>query len=62
MFSKPDTFAVSNVVLLLLMGIASSALEIDVEKTKIWGPGLQSRFFMPVRYFYIHPVAKNGKQ
>ena len=36
--------------------------DIDTEAFKIWGPGLNSKFNVPVRYFYIQAVDKNGEK
>ncbi|XP_060591882.1 protein O-glucosyltransferase 2-like [Ruditapes philippinarum] len=42
----------------------SSALRtehvLDLQKTRVWGPGLESDFFLPVRYFFIQAVSENG--
>lgn len=47
-----------------LMVAASSAteLEVDLRKTKVWGPGLKPDFFLPVRYFYIQAVSADGNK
>ncbi|XP_052062792.1 protein O-glucosyltransferase 2-like isoform X1 [Mytilus californianus] len=41
---------------------ASSAFEqnVDTEKTFIYGPGLDKKITLPVRYFYIQPVDTNN--
>ena len=33
----------------------------DPENFKVWGPGLESDFHMPVRYFFIQTVSHDGK-
>ena len=42
----------------------SSALDskngVDVSKTLVWGPGLNTNFVVPVRYFFIQPVDLDG--
>lgn len=35
---------------------------IDVSNTLVWGPGLNERFDLPVRYFYIQAVNKNREK
>lgn len=39
-----------------------SIRSLDVEKTKIWGPGLEPhKIVLPVRYFYIQAIDGHGK-
>ena len=39
----------------------SSVRSVDVEKTKIWGPGLKpDKIVLPVRYFYIQAIDGYG--
>jgi hypothetical protein len=35
---------------------------IDPRKTLIWGPGLNEKFSLPIRYFYIQPVNKDNEK
>jgi len=46
--------------------LASSASEnkinVDLKKTLIWGPGLNPKIVLPVRYFYLQVVDKNGSK
>ncbi|KAL4234778.1 Protein O-glucosyltransferase 2 [Mactra antiquata] len=35
-------------------------MEVDLQKTKVWGPGLKADFFVPVRYFFIQAVSPDG--
>lgn len=35
---------------------------IDLSASLVWGPGLRSDFYMPVRYFYIQLVRKDGSK
>lgn len=38
-----------------------SIRSLDVEKTKIWGPGLEPhKIVLPVRYFYIQAIDAYG--
>lgn len=38
-------------------GSKGSIRSVDVEKTKVWGPGLEpDKIVLPVRHFYIQPV------
>lgn len=37
-----------------------SSSEVDLDKTFVWGPGLNPDFFVPVRYFFIQAVDANG--
>lgn len=39
----------------------TSIRSVDVEKTKIWGPGLEPhKIVLPVRYFYIQAIDAYG--
>lgn len=39
----------------------TSIRSVDVEKTKIWGPGLEPhKIILPVRYFYIQAIDAYG--
>ena len=53
-------------LVLILCWHTSSALgpssTIDLGKTLLWGPGLNPDFFVPVRYFFIQPVTKDGEK
>lgn len=33
---------------------------VDPSKSLVWGPGLKTSFFVPVRYFYIQAVDKRN--
>ena len=35
---------------------------VDVKKMKVWGPGLNSDFVVPVRYFFIQTVGSDGEK
>ncbi|XP_045191680.2 protein O-glucosyltransferase 2-like [Mercenaria mercenaria] len=35
--------------------------DLDLQKTVVWGPGLKSEFFLPVRYFFIQAVSSDGE-
>ena len=41
---------------------AVSCVKVDVEKTKIWGPGLNENANLPVRYFFIQAKDKKGNE
>lgn len=43
-----------------LFSYSSESSTIDEKKTKIWGPGLKTELNLPVRYFYIQFVDKEG--
>lgn len=44
-------------------GIKQSIRSVDVERTKVWGPGLEpDKIVLPVRHFYIEPVDAYGKR
>lgn len=39
----------------------ASLRSVDVEKTKIWGPGLEPhKIVLPVRYFYVQAIDAYG--
>ena len=38
-----------------------SARSLCPKHSKVWGPGLNTAFFMPVRYFYIQAVDSEGQ-
>lgn len=38
----------------------SESIPVDISKTMIWGPGLNPRLVLPVRYFFIQLVDQNG--
>ncbi|XP_033754926.1 protein O-glucosyltransferase 2-like [Pecten maximus] len=38
----------------------SESVPVDISKTKIWGPGLNPRLVLPVRYFFIQVIDQNG--
>lgn len=40
---------------------ASVSQDPDLQKTRVWGPGLKSDFFLPVRYFFIQAVSSDGE-
>lgn len=41
--------------------VKTSIRSVDVEKTKIWGPGLEPhKIVLPVRYFYIQAIDAYG--
>lgn len=43
-------------------GIKGSIRSVDVEKTKVWGVGLEpDKIVLPVRHFYIQPLDAYGK-
>lgn len=51
--------------LLVILWLASSAnvvdsSDVDVSKTMVWGPGLNPRIVLPVRYFFIQVVDQEG--
>ncbi|GFR82613.1 KDEL motif-containing protein 1 [Elysia marginata] len=39
---------------------ASSCENVSVKQSRVWGPGLKSDFRLPVRYFFIQLVYKDG--
>lgn len=47
---------------LLFAALNVAELDVDLRKTKIWGPGLKTDFFLPVRYFYIQAVSADGNK
>ncbi|XP_041375930.1 protein O-glucosyltransferase 2-like [Gigantopelta aegis] len=49
-------------VVLIKVGVASEDRIVSPKKTRVWGPGLKSDFFVPVRYFYIHAVDESGEK
>ena len=38
------------------------SVKVDVEKTEIWGPGLNENANLPVRYFFIQAKDKRGNK
>lgn len=56
------------IVFLLFNGCAvqtevSSIKSLDLRKTKVWGPGLETpQAVMPARYFFIQAVDSKGKE
>ena len=43
------------------LDIGSSA-DVDAEKTRVWGPGLNENANLAVRYFYIQAKDKDGNE
>lgn len=44
-------------------GTKESIRSVDVEKTKVWGPGLEpDKIILPVRYFYIQAIDGYGNR
>lgn len=42
-------------------GTKKSIRSVDVEKTKVWGPGLEpDKIVLPVRHFYIQAIDAYG--
>lgn len=40
-----------------------SIKSVDVQRTKVWGPGLEpDKIVLPVRYFFIEPIDGHGKK
>ncbi|XP_055919879.1 protein O-glucosyltransferase 2-like [Eupeodes corollae] len=54
---------INYILLLLFVNCVNSETPIvDPEKTLVWGPGLKpDQIVLPVRYFFIQAVDKNGK-
>ena len=44
----------------LSLGQATASRKLCTEKTKVWGPGLDPAFHLPVRYFIIQAVDSQG--
>uniref|UniRef100_A0A0B6YAE1 Glycosyl transferase CAP10 domain-containing protein n=1 Tax=Arion vulgaris TaxID=1028688 RepID=A0A0B6YAE1_9EUPU len=44
-----------------LYAVGETLDNVDLKNSIIWGPGLNVDFFVPVRYFYIQLVNKNGE-
>ena len=42
------------------LGHAPSSRKLCTQKSKVWGPGLDPTFHLPVRYFYIQAVDSEG--
>ncbi|XP_023225980.1 KDEL motif-containing protein 1-like isoform X2 [Centruroides sculpturatus] len=49
------------IIALSLNGYQSKAEELSLENSIVYGPGLKADFVVPVRYFFIQLVDKNGK-
>ena len=50
---------------IIIFGIAElsySIVNVSPSKSLIWGPGLQSSFNVPVRYFFIQAVDEHGNK
>ncbi|XP_048728730.2 protein O-glucosyltransferase 2-like [Ostrea edulis] len=39
----------------------SGSRTLSLEKSIVWGPGLKTRFSLPVRYFFVHAVGQFGE-
>ncbi|CAL1538654.1 unnamed protein product [Lymnaea stagnalis] len=50
----------SRTLLVLIIFYLSNAVDVSVKKSRVWGPGLSADFLVPVRYFYIQLVNKDG--
>ncbi len=46
----------------LLLIVHWSSAAISPENTIVYGPGLKTDFFVPVRYFFIQAVGENGQK
>lgn len=58
-------FTVSVIFLFAVLLKASAQkprLDLDLQKTRVWGPGLKTDFFLPVRYFFIQAVSSDGEK
>ncbi|XP_060063782.1 protein O-glucosyltransferase 2-like [Ylistrum balloti] len=53
-------FLVLVQTMVLSSAATSESVPVDISKTMVWGPGLNSRLVLPVRYFFIQVVDENG--
>ncbi|XP_059154251.1 protein O-glucosyltransferase 2-like [Physella acuta] len=45
---------------IFLVVSVSFAIDVSVKKSRVWGPGLNADFLLPVRYFYVQLINKDG--